>query len=195
LGHALAALVVGYAVARYIQLGLADGLSWEYSLPLELCHWVMIACVIAMYSPNRLAHEIAYFWGLGGTLQAVLTPEVFESFPSWEYIQFFWGHGAVLLSVVYIMTAKKFRPSPGCVLRMMIAVNVYAAGVGTVNALFGWNYGYLCRPPLRPSLIDYLGPWPWYILSLEGIALLIFCLLNLPFVIGRMIGRKDDLRQ
>ena len=32
-----------------------------------------------------------------------------------------------------------------------------------------------------PSLLDFLGPWPWYLLSLELIALVSFFLLDLPW--------------
>lgn len=48
--------------------------------------------------------------------------------------------------------------------------------------IFGWNCGYLRRPP---SLLDYLDPSPWYNLSLELIALCIFTLLTLPFRMNR----------
>lgn len=181
LGRSLSVLILGYATARYLELGFSGRLTWEYSLPLELCHWVMIACLITLIRPTPLASEISYFWGLGGSLQAVLTPDVFHGLPSWEYIQFFWGHGSVLLAIVFIVAAREFRPRTGCVLRMMLALNLYAAIVGTVDALFGWNYGYLCSPPSQPSLIDFLGPWPWYLLSIEAIALLVFWLLYLPW--------------
>lgn len=41
-------------------------------------------------------YEIAYFWGLGGTLQAVLTPDLQHGFPSLVYVNFFLGHGLVI---------------------------------------------------------------------------------------------------
>jgi uncharacterized membrane protein YwaF len=44
------------------------------------------------------------------------------------------------------------------------------------------NFGYLAHPPPNPSLIDHLGPWPYYIIGLETIALVLFLLLTLPFM-------------
>jgi hypothetical integral membrane protein (TIGR02206 family) len=167
--------------SRYVQLALDGALSWGYALPLELCHWVLIACLVALFFRRQLAAEIAYFWGLGGTLQAVLTPDLGEGFPSWEFIQFFWAHGAVLLAIVFLIAVRRFRPRPGSVLRMMLAANFYLVVAGSLDLAFGWNYGYLRHPPSHPSLMDYLGPWPWYILSLELVALGSFWLLDLPW--------------
>lgn len=178
-GRLLGLSLLGYAACIYLQQGMAHELSFAYSLPLDLCHLVLIACMIALFWPNQLASEIAYFWGLGGVVQAILTPDLSRGFPSWEFILFFWGHGAILLSIVFLITGRKFRPRKGSVLRMMVALNLYALAIGAINAIMGWNYGYLCRKPLEPSLLDYAGPWPWYLLSVELIAFVTFFLLNL----------------
>jgi hypothetical integral membrane protein (TIGR02206 family) len=180
-GRLLGFLLLGYALAIYVQMGIAHELSWESALPLELCHCVLVACLVALFFPNQLVCEIAYFWGLGGTLQAVLTPEITRGFPSWEFIQFFWSHGTILLAIVFIISVQGFKPRAGSVTRMFLALNLYAAVVGTLDALFRWNYGYLCHKPIQPSLFDFLGPWPWYLVSLEFIALLSLLLLDLPW--------------
>jgi hypothetical integral membrane protein (TIGR02206 family) len=65
--------------------------------------------------------------------------------------------------------------------RAMLAVNILAAVVGAFDLLFKANYMYLRAKPRNPSLLDFLGPWPWYIATSEGIALLVFTLLYLPF--------------
>jgi hypothetical integral membrane protein (TIGR02206 family) len=181
LGRAIGFLLVGYAACFYVQQGIAGSLSWEYSLPLDLCNLVLIACIVALFKPSRVASEIAYFWGLGGVLQAAVTPDIAQGFPSWDFILLFWGHGATLLAIVFLTAGRNFRPARRGILRMMVALNVYALVVGFIDAVTGWNYGYLCRKPLAPSLLDYVGPWPWYLLSLEFIALLTFLLLYLPW--------------
>lgn len=188
LGRLLAIVLLGYVAMVYLQKGLARELSWEYALPLELCHWVMFACVIALVRPSPLASEITYFVGLAGTLQASLTPEIGEGFPSWEFILFFWSHGIVLLAVVFLIASRHFKPRHGSVLRMMSFVNLYALVVGGIDAYFRWNYGYLCSKPGRPSLLDYVGPWPWYLVSLEFVAIGNFLLLDLPW---RLLRRSE----
>ncbi len=182
-GRVIAVALLSYAGVTYVQKGLAGELSFDYVLPLELCHWVLIAAFFTLLHPNQTASEIAYFWGFAGTLQATLTPDIARGFPSWEYVEFFWSHGAILLAIVYIIAGQGFRPRKGSPLRMLLAVNIYAVVVGAIDWHFQWNYGYLCQKPVGPSLLDYLGPWPWYILSGEGIAFASFLLLDLPWKI------------
>ncbi len=176
-GRAIGCLLIGYTIVFYVQQYMAGYLSWEYSLPIELCNLVLLACILAMFRPGRLRNEITYFWGLGGTTQALITPDLAYGFPSWDFILFFWSHGALMLGIVFLITGTDFQPNRRSIFRMMIALNAYAIVIGAVDWIMGWNYGYLCRKPAVPSLLDYLGSWPWYLASLEGVALLSFLLL------------------
>jgi len=178
IGRIIGCALAGYTAVFYIQQYVGNILSWEYSLPLELCNLVLVACILSMFCPGRLQYEITYFWGLGGTTQALITPDLGRGFPSWDFILFFWSHGVLMLGIVFIIAGTNFRPGRNSVVRMMLALNLYAFAIGTLDWIMGWNYGYLCQKPAVPSLLDYLGPWPWYILSLEGVALLTFLLLK-----------------
>jgi len=51
------------------------------------------------------------------------------------------------------------------------------------NLIFGSNYMYLNAKPPGTTLYSILGPWPWYILSLEGVILVLFSALMIPFVV------------
>jgi hypothetical integral membrane protein (TIGR02206 family) len=173
--------LVSYIVFFYVQQGIKGALAWQYSLPLDLCSLVLVVCIISLFRPNRFIIEFAYFCGIGGVLQALATPDLSQGFPSVEFILFFWGHGASLTAITFLVLRHGFRPRKGSVLRMMIALNLYALAIGTVNIIMGWNYGYLCHKPFAPSLIDFLGPWPLYLLSIEVIALVTFLILSVPW--------------
>jgi hypothetical integral membrane protein (TIGR02206 family) len=177
----LAFLLLGYAASFYIPQALRHTLNWQYSLPLELCNLILIACIIALLRPIRIINEIVYFLGAGGVLQATLTPDLGQGFPSWDFTLFFWGHGVALLAILFLISSREFKPGKGSIVRMMIALNIYGLIVGVIDAVFKWNYGYLCQKPSRPSLLDLIGPWPWYLLSIEAIALLTFLILDLPW--------------
>jgi hypothetical integral membrane protein (TIGR02206 family) len=192
LGPVLGLALLGYVSVIYIQQGIEHALSWEYSLPLELCNLVLIACIISLFRPNQFIAEIAYFWGLGGVLQATLTPDLSRGFPSWDFVFFFWSHGVTLMAIVFLIARPGFKPRKGSTLRIMISLNIYAVAVGTLDAIAGWNYGYLCRKPAKPSLLDILGKWPWYLVTLEAIALIMFLILGLPW---RISGRSGKLEK
>ncbi len=177
----LGTLLLLYVIASYTRTGWLGTLSWRDSLPLHLCNWVMGACIITLFRPNALGFEIAYFWGMSGTLQAVITPDLHDGFPSWKFIQFFWGHGGSLLAIVFMVAGLGLRPRKGSVMRAFIAINVYALTVAVLDEAFHWNYGYMCAPPTQRSLINHLGPWPWYILGMEAVAFASFLLLAAPW--------------
>ncbi len=48
--------------------------------------------------------------------------------------------------------------------------------------LLGTNYAYLNRAPAGPSLLDVMGPWPYYMLVEASVIAIAWLLLTLPFV-------------
>ncbi|HCN77884.1 MAG TPA: hypothetical protein DIT13_11910, partial [Verrucomicrobiales bacterium] len=76
-------------------------------------------------------------------------------------------------------------PRPGALRRMLAFTLGYAALTGLINTALGTNYAFLCRKPEQASLMDHLGPWPWYIGSLVLLAFVLYSLLHLPFHLAR----------
>ena len=76
---------------------------------------------------------------------------------------------------------EEFSVSMKSVFKSMIVLNILAMIAFIANLMTGANYMFLARKPANPSILDYLGPYPWYILSLELLALIMFILLYLPF--------------
>jgi hypothetical integral membrane protein (TIGR02206 family) len=68
--------------------------------------------------------------------------------------------------------------------RSLAALAVVAVLVMPVNAWLGTNFLYLMEKPGQASLLDYLGPWPWYIGSLAAVALLSSLVWYLPFAVA-----------
>jgi hypothetical integral membrane protein (TIGR02206 family) len=65
--------------------------------------------------------------------------------------------------------------------RVFAVTAAYTAFVGLVDWLTGADYMFLRAPPARWTLLRVLGPWPWYVVSAAGVALVLLLLLYLPF--------------
>ena len=186
----LAALLVINAAVTYgmrLATGRFDVSTW---LPMHLCDWAAVTVVLALCFRWQWAYELAYFWSLGGTVQALLTPDIVVDFPTIWFLVFFLGHGGVIVSVIFLTLALGMRPWPRSLVRALLWSNVYLLCAGLVDYLFDVNYGYLCEKPQRGSLLDYLGPWPIYIGGLEIVAAFTFFVLYLPFLIADILRKR-----
>ena len=170
-----------------VSVGLFD---WDIMLPLQLCDVAAILTVVILIGKFSVPFEVVYFWSLGGSLQAMITPVLRYPFPHFIYITFFLVHGSIVVSILYLIAAKGFRPTWKSILKTLVVTNIYAGIVSVINALLGTNYMFLARKPSAASLLDYLGPWPWYILSLEGVLLVLCVVLYLPFAVKDFLRKK-----
>src|SRR6266446_8412454 len=102
-----ALLVLNYAV-YLILVRHVSVMSWEQMLPLQLCDWGMVVVIVAMWSGSPCWFEVAYFWGIGGTLQAVLTPNLRFGFPDFRFFSFFISHCGIIVGVVFLMLVRQY---------------------------------------------------------------------------------------
>lgn len=171
-------------MVRLAWRGYADP-GIENRLPLQLCDIAAVIAAFALLTRRPLLCDLTYFWGLAATTQALLTPALQLGFPTWPFVVFFVQHFAIVATALFLPLADGWRPrtpwwsSPA---RAWLWVNVYIVCALGVNTSLGSNFGFASHKPSNPSLLDHLGPWPWYLVSLQGIALLLFLLLSLPFL-------------
>ncbi|MDR4889181.1 TIGR02206 family membrane protein [Fredinandcohnia sp. QZ13] len=163
----------------YVYTGVWDPID---SLPFQLCSISLFLSIIMLLTKSHLLFEVTYFLGIGGALQAMLTPELAYDFPHYRYFHFFLAHIAIILASLYMLWYENIRPTFNSVWKAFAALNVIACIVFFINKATGGNYMFLARKPINPSLIDFLGPYPWYLLSLELVALIMFFILYLPFI-------------
>ena len=159
--------------------------SLDSILPFHLCDFAGFLAGYALLSRKPLARELTFYWGLAGTFQGLITPALAYDLPHPAFFTFFLHHFAIVGAALFLPICDGWRPqqpfykSP---LRAFLWINLYLIFAVTMNVLLGTNFGFLAHPPINPSLIDHLGPWPWYIVSFEIIGLALFFLLTLPMI-------------
>jgi len=181
-------LLAGLLVANYagyeIYLATTTGLDWKKALPFQLCDWAMIAITVALLTGRERWLEVAYFWGIGGTLQAILTPDLKFAFPHIRFLTFFITHSGIVVAIAFLMIVKGFRPRWISIARTFAWSELYFALTIHVDLLTGENYGYLIRKPGAGSLLDALSDQPVvYILQMHLLALIFYLVLYLPFAL------------
>ncbi len=159
----------------------ASELLRQNSLPFHLCDIVSLVLAVALFTGRQRWAELGYLWGLSATLQGLLTPAVKFDWFSPEYYAFFLQHGGVQVAALGLVCGMGLRPEAGAFRRTMLWSWLYMAVTFGINTLLRTNYGYLNGKPEVASLLDHLGPWPWYLLSLQAVAFVFFGLLLLPF--------------
>lgn len=157
--------------------------SIQTSLPLELCSVTLLLAIVMLFTRSRLLYTIVFFAGFTGALQAVLTPSLDYTYPHFRFLQFFIAHIAIILSALYMTWIENYKPTWKSIGVALLFLNILAVVVGIINYTIGSNYMFLMRKPLTPSILDLLGPHPYYLLSEQGIALLFFTLLHLLFFV------------
>lgn len=152
---------------------------------MELCNWATFATACALLTRNRFLAELAYFWVMAGSVNGVISPDLSVSFPHIYFFIFFIAHSGLVCGALYLVFGLQLYPRPGAVWRVLLFSQVYLSSAFAINFLLGGNYGYTMAKPASASLIDHLGPWPWYLLSLEALALAFYTILYFPFWLWR----------
>ncbi|MFN5867705.1 MAG: TIGR02206 family membrane protein [Akkermansiaceae bacterium] len=158
--------------------------SLDNLLPFHLCDLAAIVAGFALVTRRPILLTLTYFWGLAATTQALITPALSIGPPELPFIHFFFQHFVIVAAALYIPIVLKWRPkqpwwkSPLSVLAISIG---YQATALLINAILKTNFAFVSDFPDNPSLIDHLGPWPVYLFAMQGLALIFFLLLALPF--------------
>ncbi|MFD1136259.1 YwaF family protein [Paenibacillus urinalis] len=156
---------------------------WDpaYTLPLELCSITLLLSCVMLVTRNRVLYIIVFYAGICGALAALLTPDLVYTFPHFRFIQFFIAHGSIIAAALYMTWIEQVRLTITSVPLSMLLLNLIAGIVWCFNQVFGANYMFLSHKPESPSILDMLGPYPYYILVEEWVAFVLFTMMYILF--------------
>lgn len=128
--------------------------SLGMSLPLYHCRLAVPLMIIGIYSGNRLCKQLALYWGMLGTMTAMILPDLYAfHWPHYTNIQFFLVHILLGWLVAYLIFVE--RPSftvraLGHVLGFTLVFNLLICGVNVLMRAHGIteaNYAFLYEAP------------------------------------------------
>lgn len=156
-------------------------------LPLQLCNILPLLVMIGLHYKSRLLLSVTFFWILAGTAQANITPTLLNTFPHYEAIRYWLIHMGLPILAIYMFYVLGYRFKLKDAVRSALALNVVAAIIYPINHLLSSNYLYLNAKPPGTTIYNLLGPWPWYIMNLEFLMLVLFSAVLIPFAIYERI--------
>lgn len=149
-------------------------------LPLHMCNLTLIIAILTMLTKSQKLFQLTYFWCLGA-LFAVITPDIKYSFPHPLTLSFYITHFYLLFAAIYGILFFNFKPTFKGWINAFITLNIFAFIIFFINKKLGTNYLYVNRIPNFSSPLDYFGQWPYYIIVVEIIYLILTYGIYYPF--------------
>ena len=180
LGRVLAVLTLAiFSVALVYKLVQP---SIAHSVPLQLCDLAELTAAYALWSHRKWAFALTYYWGLPLSSQALITPDLSASdFPSHSFLTFFALHLLVVWAAIYLTWGYEMRPGWGSYRFAVATTLTWGAFTLVFNAIAGSDYGFLNRKPVNGSMLDFLGPWPFYVVAEVVIVGAVWALMTWPW--------------
>ncbi len=185
----LAAAIFAAWAGEYLADVITGIWALQYDLPLQLTDLISVMSVVALLTRRRGLAGPIYLWALSASLQATITPDLDWTFPSVFYFTYFIYHEGAIVAGLLLVFGCGLYPRRWAPLETFAATLAYAVLAGSADALIPHaDYMFLAAKPPYGSLFDVLGPWPWYIVSVAGVAIAMLVVLQ---VIARVAERRD----
>jgi len=172
-----AAVLIPVVTLPFQVIDVIANFDVDVTLPLHLCDLAWVAAVFALWTHRPYPVALTFFWGLTLTIQGVLTPSLNEDFPHPRYFAFWALHLLIVWAAVYLVIGMRKVPRWRDYLATVATTLVWAAATYAFNLAADTNYGYLMAKP-RSSILDLLGPWPWYVAQEIALVALAWALLT-----------------
>lgn len=165
-------------------------------LPLHMCSVMVWVTTYTAITDNQNLYDFTFFLGIGGALQAFLTPVdvAMYDLPRYRSLQSLIAHGLLITIPIFMTVVEGYRPTLASFKRIFIWTNIYMVIIFFLNQVIGSNYLFIAQKPPSPTLMDILSPWPWYIPQLEIVAFIVFFILYIPFLIKDQMAKSKQAK-
>ena len=175
--HFLGSVIGGLIASAYLSWLVLEIVGGTYSsklhLPFHLCRTANLLVFIVLVFRSYLAYEIVFFWGLT-VIHAVITPDILQGFPHFHFIRYWLSHQLMIIGILYATFVYDIRPRKKSIYVSFISLVLFLLITIPVNLFLDSNYFWICGKPPVGTVLDFFGPWPWYIIVSAFLALLHF---------------------
>ena len=179
-------VILAVSVVVYTVFELALGrFTIANDLPLSLCNLFALVAPFVLWNPKHKYFEPIYFLVMAGTFQAIVTPDLYYDYPAYEFFKYWITHVGLVLLMIHYMVCFGLYPTAKGIVKTFGWLNVYVAVLLPINYLLGANYFYLIAKPINPSVLDFFGPWPVYILVAEILVMGFFAIAMIPVFLAK----------
>ena len=195
----LAWLILGQEfVGQVLRVYLRD---WhiDQDLLIHMCGLAIFIVPYALITKKKWAIELSYYWGIGGSIQALLTPNLIYALPEYHAIHFVVSHSMLLVGSVCLMVLTCHRLSMRGLYRVMITtiVAAFMAMMSSIVINIIWpglraNYWFMLEKPHVSTIMAYLPNWPWYVAPL---ACIVAGILYVMYLIGPHEKRTSSVKK
>jgi hypothetical integral membrane protein (TIGR02206 family) len=152
------------------------------SVPLQLTDLATVVAAYALWSEKQWAYALIYYWGLVLSTQALISPALQSlDFPHYQFLAFWAIHLLVVWAAIYLTWGRGMRPRWRDLRLAVVVTLTWALVTFTFNRITGTNYGFLNRKPSTSSLLDVMGPWPWYVFLAATLVVIVWALMTWPW--------------
>ncbi len=156
--------------------------SIDSSVPLQLTDLATVVAAYAFWSQKQWAFALTYYWGLVLSTQALISPALQgPDFPHYRFLAFWSIHLLVVWAAIYLTWGRGMRPDWRSYRLAIVVTLAWATATFMFNTIAGTNYGFLNRKPSISSLLDVMGPWPWYVFVAAALVLIVWALMTWPW--------------
>lgn len=187
-GKVLAVVILGTTLPLQALYFTPEHWSLQRSLPVQLCDVATLAAAYGLWTHRWWAVGLTYYWGLTLTTQAIATPDLATPFPEPIFLLYWTMHIGTVWAAVHLTWGRGLAPDWRTFRFAVVATAVWAVAVSCLNLVLGTNYGYLAEKPGAASILDLLGPWPWYVVAEALLIIAGWALVTWPWVARR---RRD----
>ena len=132
-----------------------------------------------------------FYWGIIGPILALISPDTENlGFPNAMFIQYFIGHIAILVGVIFLAISNDYKPSTKGLKTCYKYSLIYFSFILVINELLGSNYAYLKHKP-PGDFLAFIPGFPFHVPIVIGLMFSLFYLVNVGYRLFTRQQRKE----